>query len=545
MHTSSRQTSSEHQEDQPNQRLESWKEIATYLKRGVRTIQRWEKEEELPIHRHVHDKLGTVYASRSELDAWWVRRPQLEEQRQGVAGGYKRWQLLLALSLATLVIAVGAIWWLSGKNRRLSTAGIQSMAVLPFENLSGDPQQDYFADGITEELITELGKIGTLRLISRTSIMQYKGARPSLPQIGKQLNVDAVVEGSVTRSGQKVRITAQLIQVKTDRHLWAESYERELGDLVALQDEVARAVADAVHKKLASSSQLSTTRLRPTPEVQDAYFKGRYYWNQRTGAGLDKSIEYFTLATDREPAYAPAYAGLADAYILLSVWGTLPSRESLPKAKAAALRAIQLDDGLAEAHTSLAVVKHRYDWDWNGAEEEFRRAIQLNPSYATAHQWYGEFLGDMQRPDEATKELKQAQEIDPLSPIIRCDLAMAFYNARNYDLAIQEVRKVLDTSPNFSPAHGYLASFYEAKGLFREAIAESQKAVILSGGPPGNTLLSVAHTYALSGNRVKAESLMNEFKRLRKGKEIPPFYMTLVYAGLGEKDEAFTWLEKA
>src|SRR5207249_6214190 len=219
--------------------------------------------------------------------------------------------------------------------------------------------------------------------------------------------------------------------------------------------------------------------------------------------------------------------------------------ESLPKAKAAAIRAIQLDDSLAEAHTSLAVVKHRYDWDWNGAEEEFRRAIELNPSYATGHQWYGEFLGDMQRPDEAAKELKQAQEIDPLSPIIRCDLAMAMYNARKYDLAIQELQKVLDTNPNFPPAHGYLAAFYEAKGLFPEAIAESQKAVLLSGGSPGNTLLSVAHTYALSGDRKKAQFQMDEFKRLRKGKETPPFYMALVFAALGEKDEAFTWLEKA
>jgi TolB-like protein len=343
--------------------------------------------------------------------------------------------------------------------------------VLPLRNFSGDAKEDYFADGITDELTSNLAQISALRVTSRTSAMQFRETKEPLPQIAKQLNVDAVLEGSVTRSGNRVRITAQLIEAKSDRHLWAKSYERNLQDVLTLQDEMARDIADEVKAKLTPSEQ---TRLSSAPivdpQAHEDYLRGRFFWNLRTEDDLGKARDYFTQATQKDPTYAPAYSGLADTYFYLGYfWGHLPPREAMPLARAAALRALELDPNLGEGHTSLAIVKLAYDWDFHGAEEEFKSAIALNPNYATAHHFYSILLGVLNRPDESIAEIRKAAEVDPLSVPVRNMLAERLGNVGRYDEAIEEANKTLsELNPN--PSHVYLlrqnlSYFYQAKGM--------------------------------------------------------------------------------
>ncbi|MGH7595064.1 MAG: protein kinase domain-containing protein [bacterium] len=424
-------------------------------------------------------------------------------------------------------------------------AKYDSIAVLPLDNLSGDPEQEYFADGMTEALITDLAQISALKVISRTSVMQYKGAKKPLPEIAKELNVDAVVEGSVQRFGDRVKITAQLIEAVTDRHLWAKSYERELRDILALQNEVARAVADEIKVKLTPQEQARLTSTRQVnPEAHEAYLKGRYYWNKRTEEGLKKASEYFHQAIEKDPAYALAYAGLADAYALLGVFEYLPSKDAYPKAKAAAEKALDIDDMLAEAHTSLAMVRSIYDWDWSTAEREFKRAIELNPNYATAHDWYAVFyLTAMERLDEAITEIKRAQELDPLSLIINSMVGWIFYLARQYDQAIEQYRKTLEMDPHFVFAHNALGSAYQQKGMYEEAIAAFLRAKTVSG----DSLQAVAlgEAYELSGWRGYCRKALDLANEKSKQSYISPYIIARRYADLGEKDQAFEWLQKA
>ena len=301
----------------------------------------------------------------------------------------------------------------------VSTPKIESIAVLPLENLSGDKEQEYFADGMTEALITDLGKIGALRVISRTSVMQYKGTKKPLPQIARELNVDAIVEGTVQRSDNRVRITANLLHAPTDRHLWAETYERDLRDVLALQDEVARAIASEIQIKVTPNEQVRLASARPlNPEAYRLYLQGRYYFSKRTLPAFDKSVQLFQQVLEKEPSSALAYAGLAESYGITPFYGGALPKVAFPKAKAAALKALELDGSLAEAHASLAFVLLYWDWDWLAAERELKRAIELNPSYVTAHHWYAEYLGAMGRHDQAIAEIKRAQELDPLSPLM-------------------------------------------------------------------------------------------------------------------------------
>jgi len=433
------------------------------------------------------------------------------------------------------------------RSRRATRGRIQAVAVLPLADLSDQqPAPDYFADGMTEALITDLAKIKALRVISRTSVMQYKGVQRPLPQIARELNVDAVVEGSVLRSGKRVRITAQLIHAATDQHLWAESYERDLRDVLSLQSEVARAIANEIQVKLTPQEQARLVSARSIdPEAYQLYLKGRFYWNKRTEAGLKKGIEYFHQAIDLDPNYALAYAGIADCYSLLGwdLFGALPPREALPIAKAAAKKALETDDSLAEAHNSLAWTKLAFDWDWMGAEREFKRAIELNPGYAVAHHWYAECLAGMGRYAEALAEIRQAQELDPLSLIISSIVGWVLYFDRKDDQAIAEFRKALELDPNFWVAHWTLGRAYEQKAMFVEAIAEIQKAIDFSGGSP-LSLAALGHTYAVWGMRAEAERVLNELKELPEG-YISPYGIAAIHAGLGEKDQAFIWLEKA
>jgi len=431
---------------------------------------------------------------------------------------------------------------------RTAAPRIESLAVLPLANLSGDPEQEYFADGMTEELIADLSQVSALRVISRTSVMQYKSTKKSMPEIARELKVDGVIEGSVLRSGDQVRITAQLIQAATDKHLWAQSYKRDLRDVLVLQDEVAQAIASAIKIKLTPQEQVQLASARPVnPEAYEPYLKGRYYWNKRTPETLKKSLEYFQQAIEEDPAYSLAYAGLADSYAMLGAgsYQVLPPKEAYPKAEAAAMKALELDSTLAEAHASLAWSKMQFDWDWQGAEREFKQATELNPGYANAHHWYALYLTITGRHAEALAEDRKAESLDPLSLIISTDVATeALVPTGRYDEAMKQCRKALEMDPHFAEAHSCLADSYEGKGMYQEANAEFQKAFELSGG--NLVYLSrVGYTYALAGRRGDAIKILNGLKARSKREFVWPDLLAYIYAALGEKDQAFTWLEKA
>lgn len=450
---------------------------------------------------------------------------------------------LAVLGLALLLAAIG--WRLGWIRPGLRAGEVQSIAVLPLVNLSGDPSQEYFADGMTEELITELAKIGSLKVISHTSVMHYKGTSETLPQIGRELNVDAVVEGSVQRSGDRVRVTAQLIHAATDRHLWAQGYERSSRDALAMEEEVARAIADEIRVKLTPEQRERLTGAHAVdPAAHEAYLQGRYYWNRLTAEALRKSRDYFQRAIDNDPTYAVAYAGLADSYTVLGFYSILPPSESFPLGREAALKALEIDDGLAEAHASLAFAKFYYEWDWPGAETEYRRAIALNPNYATGHHLYAVSLTQMGRFDEAAAEIQRAVELDPLSPIIGNTVAMVSYFSRRYDQAIEQLHRVLDRDPNFVISHLLLAESYIGKGSLDEAIAEMQKARALD---PGNRHIAAwaAYAYAVSGRRADAQKILDELEATSGGRYTSATDIARVYAGLGENEAAFGWLQKA
>ena len=422
---------------------------------------------------------------------------------------------------------------------------INSVVVLPFENLSGDNDQQYFTDGMTDELIAHLAKIRSLRVISRTSAMGYKGTRKTLSEIARDLDVDAVVEGTVLRSGNRVRITAELVQVSTDRHLWAETYESALGDVLGLQSQVASAIVNEIRINLSPEDQqrLSATHNVSTEGYED-YLKGRYYWNKRSEEGLNKAISYFQLATEKDPDYALAYAGLADCYSIIgsAIVGSVPSQEVAPKAEAAARKALELDPALAEAHTSLATVRFNYDWDWPGAAGEFQRSIQLNPSYATAYQRYSLYLMAMGRTSDSLTQMNHARDLDPLSISMNFSLGWRQYMARRYDQAIEQLHNTLDLDPNFALPHLVLGQAYEQKGAYPQAIAEMKKAATTSNTSP-MVSGSLGHVYGISGDRAEAERILQQLLQQAKTQYVSPFYIALVYVGLRENDKAIDWLE--
>src|SRR3989475_1188337 len=421
-----------------------------------------------------------------------------------------------------------------------------SLAVLPLDNLSGDASQDYFADGMTDELITDLAQIRALRVISRTSVMAYKHARKPLPEIARELNVDAVVEGTVLRSGEQVRITAQLIQAPADKHLWAESYEGNLCDTLALQKKVASAIAEQIRIELTPQEQAVLKKANVVnPEGYESYLKGRFFWNKRTADGLKVALAYFNQAIEEDPKYAQAYAGLADTYALLGDWqyAVMPPKEALPKAKAAAIKALELDSALGEAHNSLAFCLDIFEWDLYSAGKEFQRAIELNPNYATAHHWYAWHLSVMGRYDEAIAEMKKAENLDPLSLIIKADLAELLVIAHSYDESIRQSRKTIEMDPNFPLAHNQLGLAYLQKHMHDEAVAELQKAVQLSGGSP-TCIANLARAYVASGKRSEAVKLLGDLKN-RSSPGYPDSEIAVIYASLGDTDQAMNWLEKA
>jgi len=459
---------------------------------------------------------------------------------------------LALLGIAILVI-IGGTYLYSHQHgpmfARPPWVPIRALAVLPLENLSRDPEQEYFADGVTDELITQLAQIRALRVISRTSVMRYKGTQKPLAEIARALNVDAVVEGTVARSAERVRVTAQVVQVNPEAHLWAERYDRPLGDAVTLQGELAREIAEAIRVRLTPDEQNRLTGVRPANhEAHEAFLRGRYFWSKRTEAGTQKAVEYFQQAIEKDPNYAVAYSGLADSYISLALpeamQEVLPANQAFPQARAATDKALQIDDKLAEAHATLAHIQFPYDRDWAAAEREFRRALDLNPNYANAQQWYALSLMWQSRLDDSLHQIKRAQELDPLSLVINANLGFILTSAQQYDQAIEQFRKTLEMDANFAYAHYRLGQMYVRKGIYAEAIPELERAISLSEGSPRATA-ELGLAYALLGNRSAALKLISDLKERSRSRYVSPFDFAVIYGGLGNQDLTLEWLEKA
>jgi TolB-like protein/tetratricopeptide (TPR) repeat protein len=447
-------------------------------------------------------------------------------------GNTRRW----VIGTGALLVALGLAALLVGSFRR--APAIHSIAVLSMDNLSSDPGQAYFADGMTEELTTSLARISSLKIISRTSAVQYRGTRKPLKQIARELGVDAIVEGSVSRFGDKVRITAQLIDARTDQHLWAGSYEKTVGEVLRIQNSVAMEITRQIQSKLSASEENGFKRqISVNPEAYEAYLRGRYHLTRQDPEALKKGLAEFQRAIDIDPTYAPAYSGMADTFDMFVNFGMMPPGEAFPRAKAAALKSIELDETLAEPHVSLGFGKHNFDWDWRGAEAEYKRAIELSPSSATAHFRYAKYLSTASRHEQAISEIRKAQELDPLSRAIGETTGRVLYNARRYDEAIKELLQMLELDPNAGYAHMRLGLAYEQKGMKREAIEQYTKAQTLLGWPHNFFL---AHLHATAGRRADTVAILREAERQGDW-----YWVVVFQAVLGNKDAAFDDLERA
>ncbi len=455
-----------------------------------------------------------------------------------------RRSMVATAACAVLLLAVVA-WFSVGRLRerlrtRMGSPRIESLAVLPLQNLSGDSQQDYFADGMTDELITGLSKLGNLRVISRTSVMRYKATTEPLPQIAHELNVDAIVEGTVERSGSRVRIRTQLIQATPEQSLWAESYDRELRDVLALQSEAAHDIIEHIQGKVSNAERLAAGH-RVDPDVYDLFLRGRYYWNRRTKADFQKAIGYFNDAVRKDPDYALAYVGLADSYNL----------SGSPEGKKAAERAVALDSSLAEAHTSLAYAKQNFDWDFAGAEQEFRHALELNANYAIAHQWYATFLSDMGRHQEAIAEIERAIQLDPLSVNVNTAAAVVFYFTRQFDRAAKQAKNALELDPNFYSAHSWLAAVYQTTDAYEAAFDEDEKVASLMGNDEMRSqIAALRRAYSAGGPKGMYRERVKQLQKSGASQFLPivagptRWGLAIAYAHLGENDRAFEQLEQ-
>jgi TolB-like protein/Flp pilus assembly protein TadD len=560
-------------------RLDSWKEIAAYLRKEVRTVQRWEKSSDLPVRRLAHAKMGTVFAYKSDLDAWWrdsqtkleneenktdtepgssrssvavltppaessigdpVVRPPDDTSHDGSSDRFRR-NLLRTLVIILALAAPLSLFWrrLSEKNGPGRPKVV--LAVRPFKNMSGNPDQDFIADGLTEEMITRLGQLhpdemGVIRLSPAY-------ASSSVDRLGKDIHADYVLEGTVRRSGEQVAIAAQLIHVSDQTQVWGESYERDLQDVLRIQAEVAGAIAGGVLNKLPHAQPLSRQVNR---EAYLAYLEGRYFWNKRTEEGFTRAITLFQRSIEIDPTYAPPYAGLADCYELLgsAPYSTLAPSEAFPKSEAAARKAIELDGTLAEAHVPLGYSQLVYEHNFPEARREFEEALRLRPGYATAHQFYGYYLTAMGQLDEAIVERNKALELDSISPLLHSALGEAYYHARRFDVTIEQNKEALDLDPSYAIALVNIGRAYEQMGMHQQARTAFQK--ILTAAPEDPAILSLmGHEYAVSGDKANAEKLLGKLKEVSARKYVPAVYFAVIYTGLNQKDDAFRWLDKA
>ncbi|MGB6875154.1 MAG: winged helix-turn-helix domain-containing protein [Candidatus Acidiferrales bacterium] len=460
------------------------------------------------------------------------------------------WPLLLGACVVLIAGAAAYIHWFRPSIRPQASMGRVMLAVLPFDNLTGDAGQDYFSDGLTEEMIAQLGHVSPERLgvIARTSVMQYKHSQATLPQIGHDLGVQYILEGSFRRDSQDVRITAHLIQVSDQKTVWARQYDRRPNDLLAVQEEIAQETADEIQTTLggvrkrigADSSPIETPT---TYEAYDLYVKGRFFWNKRTFVGFQQAVGYFQQAIAKDPNYARAYSGLADSYTLLSSYNCGSPNVLIPKARAAALRALQINNNLAEAHASLALIAENYDWDWQTAGKEFRRAIELDPNYPTAHQWYAEYLAWQGRFDDAFAESERARQLDPLSLIIATDHGALLYYSHQYDRAIDQFRTTLEMEPNFPRAH-ILMYAYVQEGRYSDALTDIKQ--WRRHGDFADAWAFEAYIYARSGKLAQARHAFGEFEHRNRDNPSDSIWIyIIVYAGLGDRDEFFAYLQEA
>jgi len=489
--------------------------------------------------RRLRQKLAEYYHSEGQGDPIEITlpkgsyRPAFHGRPEKAAARPPRAWVFGIAGCGVLALTIGAWLW----TRAHATARVPSVAVLPFENLSADPDQEYFSDGLTDALFTNLAKIRALSVISRTSVMQYKGTKKPVPEIARELKVDYVVEGTVIRAGDRVRISAQLIAASTDRHVWAESYDRAGSDGVSLQSELAQTIASQIHVQVTPQEQRRLIARPVGVEAQELYLKGRFNWQTRDTGRMQKSIEYFNEALIREPRYAMAYAGLADAYSVLSY--RLGRKEFLTQACAAARKAIELDDGLGDAHASMDACE--YQWDWRARERHLQRAIELNPSDSTAHQWYGALLINTGRGAEGLAEVRRSVELDPLAPAPNNALCMSLFFVREYDRAIQHCQQIHEVFPDYIEPYYGLGFTYAQKGMYPEAIGILQKAMKLSGGAPEVASI-LAHARALSGDRNAVPQLLREYQGRT---DVSPAILAALYVDARDKHNAFYWLETA
>ena len=537
----------------PADRLGSWKDIAAYLQRDVSTVQRWEKRESMPVHRHLHGKLGSVYALRSEIDAWWENRSVLLGEQDHASDNRDNPSVGLGADLGTNIAKKRAGWtrWLGiagfaalalaavtfvldgTRTADTQTPTIKSLAVLPLANLSADASQEYFALGMTDELIGALARISALRVVSRTSAMSLNGSNKSLAVLARELNVDAVLEGFVQRAGDRVRIRIQLIHAPTDTHLWAGEFERQLTDVLTLQNEIAREVAQEIRVSITPQERTrmaSATLVNPA--AHDEYLLGRYLlWKfieeDRAGA-----VEHFNRAIEIDPGYAAAHAGLAHAWWMRGVFGSLSMKEVAPPASAAARRALELDDRLAEAHAANAYVQGMFDWNWKGAEATVRHAIEIDANSLEAHYVYSLLLMALGRLPEAITQIERAAQLDPLSAQVRSTFGRILYRARRWDEAIAQLQRAIELEPRNAGTYSRLGNTYEQMGKYEDALtAYAKDSALRSAGESSN----MAHLYAVMGKADKARGILGP--RVNRWPE--------VHVALGDKDTAFSLLFKS
>jgi TolB-like protein/DNA-binding winged helix-turn-helix (wHTH) protein/Flp pilus assembly protein TadD len=460
------------------------------------------------------------------------------------ANARQTWRSWAVPAAVVLIAALAFVGWFY---RRAGASGqkTDSVAVWPFVNASADPDAEYLSDGFTESLINNLSRLPNLKVKSRNSVFRYKGKETDPRTVGRQLGVGAILEGRVARHGDSLAVSVELIDTKNDTHLWGRQYNEKITDIFAVQREIAEEMTAALRLRLSGEEEKRLARsYTSNAEAYEDYLRGRYLWNKRTKGGMNKGIEYFQRAIAKDPNYALAYDGVADCYILLPIYGYLAPNEGFPKAKEAALKSLELDDTLAEAHTSLARVKAEYDWDWAGADREFQRAIELNPRFATARQWYGDVLATMGRQEEAIEKYKQALELDPLSLATNTMLGQALYHSRRYDSAIEQLKKTLELDPNFGAAHEYLGLAYLQKSLYKESIEELEKGLVDSPDSPG-PLWKLGYAYAVTGRSREAFGMLDKLNELSKRQYVPPVAQAFVQGALGKKNKAFDWLEKS